>query len=223
MKTEYTSEELLALSGIQHFIFCRRQWALIHVERLWADNALTAEGRLMHQRADDPFEHEVRNGVVTARAMPVASYRLGLYGVCDVVEFIPSADGVCLRGREGLYLPRPVEYKRGKDKEEDCDRAQLCAQAMCLEEMLPAAIPAGCLYYGQTRRRVEVVFDAELRGLVERVAAEMHDYLARGYTPRVKTSKACRSCSLADLCLPSLQTRLSASRYIQQHIDEDTA
>lgn len=223
MKPEYTSDELLALSGIQHFTFCRRQWALIHVERLWAENALTAEGRVMHQRTDDPFERETRGGVVTARAMPVSSYRLGLYGVCDVVEFLPSADGATLRGRAGTYLPRPVEYKRGKEKEDDCDRAQLCAQALCLEEMFLVAIPAGCLYYGQTRRRVEVAFTTALRGLVESTAAEMHEYFSRGYTPRVKTSKACRSCSLADLCLPRLQTRLAASRYIQQRIDEEMA
>lgn len=218
---EYASDELLALSGIQHFSFCRRQWALIHIERQWHENALTAEGKIMHQRTDNPFETEVRGGLVTARAMPVASYRLGLYGVCDVVEFTPSPDGVNLHGRAGLYQPRPVEYKRGKEKEDDCDIAQLCAQALCLEEMLPVTIPTGYLYYGETRRRVQVAFTAELRGLVERMAAEMHDYFSRGHTPKVKTSKACRSCSLADLCLPKLQTRLAASRYIQQRIDEE--
>lgn len=220
---EYTSDELLALSGLQHFVFCRRQWALIHVERQWQENVLTAEGRLMHRRTDDPFDTEVRDGVVTARAMPVASYRLGLYGVCDVVEFTPSSDGVNLHGRAGMFLPRPVEYKRGKEKEDECDSAQLCAQALCLEEMFPVSIPAGYLYYGQTRRRVEVDFTAELRGLVERMTAEMHDYFSRGHTPRVKTSKACRSCSLADLCLPRLQTRMAASRYIQAYITEESA
>src|SRR5512133_881715 len=108
MKSEYPPDEYLPLSGIQHFSFCRRQWALIHIERQWQENALTAEGRLMHQRTDDPFNTEVRAGLVTARAMPVASYRLGLYGVCDVVEFIPAPDGVSLHGRPGTYLPRPV-------------------------------------------------------------------------------------------------------------------
>lgn len=219
-KAEYTSDELLALSGIQHFHFCRRQWALIHIERQWQENALTAEGRLMHQRTDNPFDTEVRGGLVTARALPVASYRLGLYGVCDVVEFTPSADGVNLHGHTGTYSPWPVEYKRGKEKEDECDEVQLCAQALCLEEMFPVMIPSGYLFYGETRRRVEVAFTAELRGLVERMAAEMQDYFSRGYTPRVKTSKACRSCSLADVCLPRLQSRLAASRYIQQQIDE---
>lgn len=220
MKPEYTSDELLALSGIQHFHFCRRQWALIHIERQWKENVLTAEGRLMHQRVDDPFRTEVRGGVITARAMPVASYRLGLYGVCDVVEFSPSAEGAPLRGREGAYLPAPVEYKRGKPKPDACDEVQLCAQALCLEAMLPVEIPRGYLYYGETRRRVEVIFTAELRGLVERMAAEMHGYYARGHTPRVKPTRACRSCSLKDLCLPELQGRaMAASKYIQQHIE----
>jgi CRISPR-associated exonuclease Cas4 len=221
-RPEYTSEELLALSGIQHFSFCRRQWALIHIERQWQENALTAEGRLMHQRTDNPFEIETRNGVVITRALPVSSYRLGLYGVCDVVEFLPSEEGVRLRGRDGTYLPRPVEYKRGKEKRDECDETQLCAQALCLEEMFAVTIPSGCLYYGLTRHRVEVEFTSNLREMVERMVAEMHAYFARGHTPRVKTSRACRSCSLTDICLPRLQHRISASQYIRQHIDEET-
>ena len=124
MKPEYTTDELLPLSGIQHFLFCRRQWALIHVERQWQENALTAEGRIMHKRVDDPFFTETRNGVVTARAVPIASYRLGLVGVCDVVEFTESPEGVNLPGRAGRrYLPAPVEYKRGKEKHDHSDEA----------------------------------------------------------------------------------------------------
>lgn len=217
---EYTPDELLPLSGIQHFIFCRRQWALIHVERQWQENALTAEGRIMHRRADDPFFTEARKGVILTRAVPIASYRLGLSGVCDVVEFTQSPDGVHLRGREGLYLPTPVEYKRGREKREPSDEAQLCAQAMCLEEMLAVGIPTGYLYYGQTRHRVAVALTDELRDLVKSISEEMHAYFRRGYTPRVKTSKACRSCSLADICLPVLQEKsLSASKYIRQQIE----
>lgn len=217
---EYTPDELLPLSGIQHFIFCRRQWALIHVERQWQENALTAEGRIMHRRADDPFFTEARKGVILTRAVSIASYRLGLSGVCDVVEFTQSPDGVHLRGREGLYLPTPVEYKRGREKREPSDEAQLCAQAMCLEEMLAVGIPTGYLYYGQTRHRVAVALTDELRDLVKSISEEMHAYFRRGYTPRVKTSKACRSCSLADICLPVLQEKsLSASKYIRQQIE----
>lgn len=220
--SEYAPEDLLPLSGIQHFVFCRRQWALIHVERQWQENALTAEGRLLHQRTDDPFFSETRKGVITARAMPVASYRLGLMGVCDVVEFTRSPEGARLPGREGLYQPAPVEYKRGKEKRDACDEAQLCAQAMCLEEMLALDIPLGYLFYGETRRRVEVALDAELRTLVASMAQEMHAYFQRGYTPRVKPSKACRSCSLADVCLPGLQENtVAASRYIARQIEAD--
>jgi CRISPR-associated exonuclease Cas4 len=221
MKSEYTSDELLPLSGIQHFVFCRRQWALIHIERQWQENVLTVEGKLLHKRADDPFFTETRQGVIIARSVPIASYRLGLVGVCDVVEFTASPDGVKLPGREGLYQPAPVEYKRGHEKRDPCDEAQLCAQAICLEEMLSVVIPAGYLYYGETRRRVEVELTSDLRGLVQRMAEEMHAYFQRGYTPRVRTSKACRSCSLADICLPELQEKVVlASKYIRQQIED---
>ena len=221
MKSEYTPDELLPLSGIQHFVFCRRQWALIHIERQWQENVLTVEGKLLHKRADDPFFSETRKGVITARSVPIASYRLGLSGVCDVVEFTESPDGVKLPGREGLFLPAPVEYKRGHEKRDPCDEAQLCAQAICLEEMLSVAIPSGYLYYGETRHRVAVELTAELRELVRSMSEEMHAYFQRGYTPRVKTSKACRSCSLADICLPVLQEKvMPASKYIQQQIEE---
>jgi CRISPR-associated exonuclease Cas4 len=220
MKAEYQPDELLPLSGIQHFCFCRRQWALIHVERQWQENALTVEGKLLHKRADNPFFSEVRNGVITARSVPVASYRIGLSGVCDVVEFTSSPDGVQLPGREGLYLPAPVEYKRGKEKHDHSDESQLCAQAICLEEMLSVSIPFGYLYYGETRHRVDVELNAELRDLVREMSEEMHAYFQRGYTPRVKTSKACRTCSLADVCLPTLQEKvISASKYIQQQVE----
>ena len=227
---EYTQDDLLPLSGIQHFLFCRRQWALIHIEQQWQENALTAEGRIMHKRADDPFFTETRNGVITARSVPVASYRLGLSGVCDVVEFVPSPPaplptgegGIRLPNREGLYLPAPVEYKRGKPKRDPVDEAQLCAQAMCLEEMLSVVIPKGYLFYGETRHRIEIELTSELRTLVKDMSDEMHNYFSRGYTPRVKPFKGCRSCSLADVCLPVLQEKvIAASKYIKQQIESE--
>lgn len=220
MKSEYQPDDLLPLSGIQHFCFCRRQWALIHVERQWQENALTVEGKELHRRVDDPFFSEIRNGKIIARSMPVASYRLGLFGVCDVVEFVPSPDGINLNGRIGTYLPVPVEYKRGKEKKDPMDEAQLCAQAICLEEMLSVNILLGYLFYGETRRRVDVPLTDDLRDLVYRMSEEMHQYFDRGYTPKVKPSKACKSCSLKDLCMPDLQGKvISASRYIQMQID----
>jgi CRISPR-associated exonuclease Cas4 len=222
MKSEYTSDELLPLSGIQHFYFCRRQWALIHVERQWQENRLTAEGRAMHKNADDPFFSEIREGKIIARSMPVTSYSLGLSGICDVVEFIPSTQGVHLRHHPDKYLPIPVEYKRGSVKSNACDEVQLCAQAICLEEMLSVNIPNGYFFYGETRHRAEVLFNAELRDLVKRISQEMHQYFERGYTPQVKPSKACLSCSLQDICLPTLQKKtISASKYIRMQIDGD--
>ncbi len=217
----YPPDEWLPLSGIQHFVFCRRQWALIHIEGQWAENALTAEGRLLHRRADEPFITEKRGDVLIARAVPVASPTLGFTGICDVVEFVRAAEGVQLPGQEGRWQPVPVEYKRGRKKHGPEDEAQLCAQAMCLEEMLLTEIPQGYIFYAQTRRREPVAFTPELRDLVRKAAQEMHQYFRRGYTPRVKPSKACRSCSLADICLPSLQNRrFTASAYIQKYLDD---
>lgn len=220
MNGPYNPDDLLPLSGIQHFLFCRRQWALIHVERLWQENVLTVEGKILHNRVDDPFFTEKRKGVIVTRSVPVSSSSLGLFGVCDVVEFVQSPQGVRLPGYDGFYLPSPVEYKRGKPKAEDSDAAQLCAQAICLEEMLAVSIPMGYLYYGQTRRRVVVELGAKLREVVQKAAHEMHAYMQRGYTPRVKPFKGCRSCSLADFCLPTLQGKtLAATAYIQQQVE----
>lgn len=195
---------------------------MIHVERQWQENVLTVEGKLHHERADDPFEIESRQGVIISRSMPVISHNLGFQGVCDVVEFTPSADGVSLFGREGTYTPCPVEYKRGKPKRDECDAMQVCAQAICLEEMLAVSISAGYLFYWETRHRIEVVLDEALRGRVFKASQEMHDYYDRGHTPRVKPSKACRSCSLVDICLPELMEGIQpASRYIQNYLDAD--
>lgn len=221
---EYEPDAWLSLSGIQHFIFCRRQWALIHVERQWQENALTADGRILHHRVDDPFFTEKRKNLIIARSVPVCSSLLGLSGVCDAVEFVAApagADGGArLPGRSGSWLPAPVEYKRGHAKRDPCDEAQLCAQAMCLEEMLVCAIPYGHLYYGQTRHRETVDLTSDLRELVRKAVREMHAYNERGHTPQVKATRACRSCSLADVCLPMLQgSGTPASVYIRQQLE----
>lgn len=219
MTAEYPPDAWLPLSGIQHFIFCRRQWALIHVERQWQENKLTAEGRILHRRVDDPFFVEKRKDVIVTRSVPVSSPQLGLSGLCDVVEFTAAPDGVALAGREGRWLPAPVEYKRGKAKQDRCDEAQLCAQALCLEEMLAIPIPLGYIYYGETHRRVAVQLTADLRNMVVKAAQEMHSYYERGHTPRVKPSRSCRSCSLADICLPQVQCKVSSvSSYICQEL-----
>lgn len=210
----------LLLSGLQHFVFCRRQWALIHIEDQWAENLRTVDGTLMHQRVHDPQFQESRGDLLTVRGLTIHSARLGISGQCDAVEFRRCPEGIPLRGREGLWLPYPVEYKRGKPKEHDADELQLCAQALCLEEMLCCAVPAGALYYGEPHRRTEVLFIPELRQRVESCLSEMHELYHRQYTPKVKPTKACNACSLKDLCLPKLMGRKKVSDYLADAMEE---
>lgn len=214
------ADDYLPLSGIQRFAFCRRQWALVHIEQQWGENLLTVEGDIVHERAHDEEFDEKRGDLLIIRGLRVFSDQLGVNGVCDVVEFRRSAQGVALHGREGRWQPYPVEYKRGQPKQHDADRLQLCCQAMCLEEMLAAAIPEGSLYYDQPRRREKVPFTAELWEQVRRMLAEMHAYYRRGHTPQVKTGAWCRSCSLYEVCLPKLCRNRSVAAYLEQCIKE---
>lgn len=219
MHDEYSSEDLLPISGIQHFLFCRRQWALIHVENQWRENIFTYEGHLLHERVDDPFFSESRGDVFISRSVPVASYTLGLTGICDLVEFVKDRKGVFIAQKGEHYQPYPVEYKRGKPKHDPVDEVQLCAQAICLESMLSAQIPTGYIFYGQTRHREEVQLSQELRHLVFRLSDEMHEYYSRKHVPKVKISKACRSCSLHEICQPELlNKREKVSVYIQSYL-----
>ncbi len=217
---EYREEDFLNLAGIQHFAFCRRQWALIHIEQQWAENLRTVEGNIMHERAHDGELTEKRGDMLITRALPVFSRSLGVNGICDVVEFHQTPNGVTLTGWDGLYQPVPVEYKKGKPKEHQADELQICCQAMCLEEMLLCKISFGYLYYGEPRRRTKVNFASELREAVQKMAEEMHQYYARGYTPKSKAGKHCKACSLADLCLPKLCLNRSAKEYINRHLTE---
>lgn len=218
---DYREEDYLMLSGIQHFAFCRRQWALIHIEQQWQENFLTVEGNILHEQAHQKEFAEKRKGVIVTRGMAVFSRTLGISGNCDVVEFRESKEGIPLKGREGFYQPIPVEYKRGKPKEHDADILQLCAQALCLEEMLVCSIPNGYLFYGETKRRQEVFFEQELRERVVRMFREMHEFYDRKYTPKVRTTKSCRACSLAELCLPKLNKELSVEHYLSARLTED--
>ena len=212
----YGEEDYLLLSGIQHFAFCRRQWALIHIEQQWAENYRTADGRLMHQNAHDGNFREKRGDVIITRAMKIASAELGISGECDVVEFHRAKDGIALNGLDGTYHVIPVEYKRGQVKADDCDAVQLCAQAMCLEEMLCCEIPQAYLYYGETRRRQSIILDTALREKTTAMIAEMHELFRRQHTPKVKRTKACNACSLKDLCLPVLNKQRSAAEYLAE-------
>ena len=211
----YAEEDLLPLSGLQHLQFCERQWALIHIEQQWDENRLTAEGRLLHERADSDVD-EWRGRVRICRGLRIHSLRIGLAGRADVVEFHPLPGG----GTQA----RPVEYKRGKPKQGLEDKIQLCAQALCLEEMLDQHIPEGDLYYGTQRRRFPVIFDGALRRATEDLANRMHQLYQARTTPRAVYMPKCRSCSLFSLCMPqTLSSRGSVRTFLSRSLrDLDT-
>jgi len=208
----YGPEDLIQLSALQHMAFCERQCALIHVEQTWQESGRTAEGRIMHERVHDEGG-ESRGNVRIERGVSLRSLRLGLIGKADVVEFHRQADGT--------WRPFPVEYKRGKPKANDCDKVQLCAQAICLEEMLSVDIPAGAFFYGQTRRRLDVAFDEALRRETEETARRAHELITSGRTPPPVYEKRCESCSLMTDCLPrTIQKRRSVKNYLERILEE---
>lgn len=218
---EYSEDDYLMISGIQHFKFCRRQWALIHIEQQWEENVHTVIGELMHKKAHDPYLTEKRKDTLIVRALPVSSKVLGASGECDIVEFHKCEDGISLYGHRGVYSVYPVEYKKGKPKESVEDQLQLTAQAMCLEEMFSTEITEGAIFYGETRRRETIMFSAELRNEVKKIFQEMHQYYERGYTPEVKRSKACNACSLNEICLPKLEKTGTVKSYMERMLMED--
>lgn len=189
----YSEDDLLMLSALQHLLFCPRQCALIHIEQLWTENRLTAEGRILHERVHTAAR-ESRRKIKVEFDMPIRSLQLGLIGRADVVEFYLQDDGT--------WQPFPVEYKRGRPKKDDSDRVQLCAQAMCLEEMLDVDVPEGALYYGKKKRRLGVEFAHTLRDKVEQTARELYILLDSGKTPSPVYSRRCESCSFVETCLP---------------------
>lgn len=197
-------DDALPISGLQHLAFCPRQWALIHLEQVWVENGRTAEGRLLHERADLPGESR-RATVRTVRGMWLRSERLRLTGRADIVEFRPE--------------PFPIEYKRGKSKPTDCDTVQLCAQALCLEEMLDTAIASGAIFYGNPRRRQEVVFTPELRARTEELAATMHRLYLSRETPAAVPGPYCNLCSLVHVCLPhGTEHQDGAARWVERQL-----
>ena len=216
----YTEDDYLQISGIQHFVFCRRQWALIHIEQQWADNVRTVEGDIIHERAHNDTLRDRTKDRIIIRGLKVSSPVLGVSGICDVVEFQSDDNGIYLDKEQGRWRPYPIEYKRGVSKDSDADRLQLCVQAMCLEEMFGCSIPEGALYYAETRRREHVLIGDTLRESAEQNISEMHEIYSRGYTPKVKTGKYCNACSLKELCLPVLCRSESAVSYIKNRINE---
>ncbi|SMP64757.1 CRISPR-associated protein Cas4 [Anoxynatronum buryatiense] len=214
-----TQEEYLMLSGIQHFAFCPRQWALIHLENVWQDNVLTYSGQKLHQQADDPSYQETRQHIYVSRAVPVRSDRLKLYGTADVVEYHRGEKGVVLKGKTGLWQPLPVEYKHGQKKINDWDRLQLCAQGMCLEETFNIPVAEGHLFYGKTRRREMVTLSSLLRQKTIETANAMYDCFEKGRLPAPEYKKACDNCSLYQHCMPKLAKRQSVAKYLQTLMD----
>lgn len=207
----YSEEDLLQLSALQHFVFCSRQCALIHIEQVWIENRFTAEGRIMH---DDVHEEgtKKRKEVLIERGIPLRSLELGLIGKADVVEFHKPVG--C-----GKPIPFPVEYKRGKPKSDDSDKVQLCAQALCLEEMLGVSIKQGALFYGKTRHRFDVEFDEVLRNITKDAAARLHEFISAGKTPLPNLSPKCDSCSLVDICLPKV---VGCNSSVEQYLEKET-
>lgn len=212
--------DYLMISGVQHFMFCRRQWALIHIEQAWEENYFTTQGMVLHERADNHDIKEKRGDVITVRGMDIASHRLGMSGRCDVVEFKRDKKGVYIPQFDGTYIPYPVEYKRGKQKQDNSDRFQLLAQLISLEDMLNIKLSEASVFYHEVRRRSAYSFTEKDKQELIKIAEEMHQIYERGYTPRPKTSKKCKSCSLKDLCLPELENVPTASDYIKEKMKE---
>lgn len=222
----YAEDDMLMLSGIQHFVFCPRQWALIHIEQVWAENRFTAEGQIFHKQADDPFYRQKNGEFVSLRSVAISSKALGLYGFTDVVELHPSdcPDNCIMHpSYPGYWKPFPVEYKRGHAKPDERDEVQLAAQVISLEDMHGIRIDCGYLFYGETRRREEVKVDERLRLLTQEYADEMHRVYGLGAVPKALKSRKCTNCSLLDICLPDTKNKPLATYYLKKNLYEETS
>lgn len=216
----YGENDLLMLSGVQHIVFCERQWALIHIEKQWRENVSTIEGHFLHEKVDNPFIVEKRKDLIVARSINVVSYKLGLYGVLDVIEFErqeTSDNAIKILHRNSFWHPNIVEYKRGKPKNTDCDRVQLCAQAICIEEMHDISLTQGAIFYNKTKHQEIVFFDEDLRNYTISMSQKMHEVYKSGLTPKGEQTASCKNCSLCEICMPNL-SKLNASNYIMGKI-----
>jgi len=223
---EYDDDDMLMLSGIQHYMFCPHQWALIHIEQQWDDNRLTAEGKVLHRNVDNPAYRQKNGDTITLHSVNVASHSLGLYGVCDAIELLPtdsSANSISHPRYPGYWRPYPIEYKRGHIKYDERDRVQVAAQVICLEEMYGINIPEAALFYNEVRRREVIAIDCSLRELTIKLAGEMHRLFSNGVIPKAVERPACRNCSLIDICIPALSKITAASQYLKRMLDEKTA
>lgn len=215
---EFVEEEYLMLSGIQHFYFCKRQWAFIHIEQQWAENQATMEGNYLHKKADDPYIVETRKDVFISRAVPLSSKYLGLSGILDVLEFHQCENGIIIPDHAGKWRPNIVEYKRGKPKKDHRDIVQLTAQVICLEEMLKCHITKSDFYYHEINRRLEIEITETLRDETIEAVLEMHSLYDKKITPKAESYKNCTKCSLYDICMPRLtKKKSSVANYIEKH------
>ena len=218
----YSEDDMLMLSGIQHFRFCPRQWALIHIEQQWDDNRLTIEGHILHKHVDDPFYRQKCGDLITLRAVNIASRELGLYGISDAIELHPSLsleNAIKHPKYTGLWKPVVVEYKHGRPKRNEVDEVQLAAQTMCLEEMYSIHIYKGIFFYGELRHRVTVEITDKLRNIVRQCASDMHELFKTSIIPKAIYSKHCSKCSLSDLCMPKIASNCtSVSEYLNNNL-----
>ncbi len=215
----YTESELLPISAIQHFAFCRRQCALIHIDQLWSENQLTAEGRILHEKTDTS-PSQTRADIHIARHVPIRSLHLGLSGIADVIEYHKvdfETPGIELSSKKGRWTPYPIEYKRGRPKKNRCDEMQLCAQVLCLEEMHALSISQGSLFYGAVRKRKIISMDESLRRETIQTTHKLREMVDSTKLPGADPGAKCRNCSLQDLCLPDVIARKNqGSRYWSQ-------
>ena len=211
----FEEKDFLALSALQHILFCKRQCALIHIEQLWVENRFTAEGRIMHERVDRGDQTD-RGNIRIEYSLPLKSSMLGISGKADVVEFHRQD------GSQRQWMPFPVEYKRGQPKKDLSDKVQLCAQAFCLEEMLDVRIKSGALFYGKTRRRLDVAFDDELRNQTINAAVQLHEMVSSGITPSPEYTKKCDACSFISLCLQkAIEKKRTVTSWMKRMIQKD--
>lgn len=220
----YTEDEMLMLSGIQHYRFCPRQWALIHIDQQWEDNKLTIEGHLLHEHVDDKEYRQKCGKVISLRSVNIASSQLGLYGVSDIIELRSSKEtfnAITHPRYPGFWKPYPIEYKHGSTKNGDEDKLQLMAQAMCIEEQYDIIIEYGFIYYAKTKHREKILFTDELRDIVSSCAIEMHNIYSTGILPMCKYDKKCKNCSLLNKCLPVKPSQTTVSFYLQKNLYEE--
>lgn len=218
-----SDSDYMPISALQHILFCERQCALIHIEQQWVDNKLTVRGNILHERVDEGDE-EKRADLIITRSIRLSSERFQISGIADRVDFFSTEiGGTAIPGREGLWCPVPVEYKNGVSKQEDCDRVQLCAQALCLEEMLDCTVEAGALFYWRVRRRENVAFDADLRRVTLDTIERLRVLFDSRKTPPPVVREGCKNCSLIEICQPKNLSDVRARRHFERLFEPEDA